>query len=84
EQYNLGVEYDNGEGVRQEKAEAAYWYRKAADQGYASAQYNLGAMYYNGEGVRQDKSEGISWIRKAARQGFELAQSALLQLGETW
>ena len=34
-QYNLGVMYDNGEGVPQDYAEAAKWYRLAAEQGEA-------------------------------------------------
>ena len=42
-QYNLGVLYQQGQGVPQDYAEAVKWYRKAADQGDASAQYNLGS-----------------------------------------
>ena len=44
-QFNLGVMYDNGEGVPQDYAEAVRWYRLAAEQGNASAQFNLGSMY---------------------------------------
>ena len=40
---NLGLMYSQGKGVAQDYATAASWYRKAAEQGYASAQYNLGA-----------------------------------------
>ena len=36
-QYNLGVAYDNGEGVTKSDAEAVKWYRLAADQGNAAA-----------------------------------------------
>ena len=32
-QYNLGVMYANGHGVSQDYAEAAKWYRLAAEQG---------------------------------------------------
>ena len=53
-QYNLGVSYDNGQGVAQDYAAAVSWYRKAADQGNASAQSNLGLMYAKGQGVAQD------------------------------
>ena len=53
-QFNLGVMYDNGQGVLQDYKEAVKWYRLAAEQGYADAQYNLGVMYDNGEGVPQD------------------------------
>ncbi|MGN6876123.1 tetratricopeptide repeat protein, partial [Neisseria sp. P0021.S007] len=53
-QYILGVMYADGEGVRQDYAEALKWYRKAAEQGDARAQSDLGLMYANGQGVRQD------------------------------
>ena len=53
-QFNLGVMYDNGQGVKQDYFKAVEWYQKAAEQGYASAQYNLGVMYAFGQGVKQD------------------------------
>ena len=40
-QYNLGWRYEYGEGVVQDKREAAKWYRKAAKQGYPAAQNKL-------------------------------------------
>ena len=40
-QYNLGWRYEYGEGVVQDKWEAAKWYRKAAVQGYPAAQNKL-------------------------------------------
>ena len=36
--------------------QAVYWYRKAAEHGYAKAQYWLGYMYYWGHGVEQNQS----------------------------
>ena len=42
-QFDLGVIYDNGDGVPQDYAEAVKWYRMAAEQGYATAQFNLGS-----------------------------------------
>ena len=55
-------------------AEALKWYRKAAEQGYASAQHNLGNSYSKGEGVTQDYAEAVKWYRKAAEQGYARAQ----------
>ena len=43
-QYNLGVMYDNGEGVPKDDAEAVKWYQKAADQGNADARSRLKAL----------------------------------------
>ena len=51
--------------------------RKAADQGFASAQFNLGVMYANGQGVPQDYAAAVSWYRKAAEQGHASAQNNL-------
>ena len=40
-QYNLGVMYDFGKGVKQDYFKAKEWYEKAANQGHVVAQYNL-------------------------------------------
>jgi TPR repeat protein len=55
-------------------AEAAKWYRKAAEQGFAPAQANLGRLYYLGVGVPRNLVEAASWRRKAAEQGYAEAQ----------
>ena len=73
-QFNLGLMYDNGQGVCQDYAQAVQWYRKAAEQGYAEAQFNLGVMYANGQGVRQDHAQAVQWFGKAAEQGLANAQ----------
>ena len=58
-------------------AEAAKWYRKAAEQGRPSAQWYLGDMYATGRWVAQDDVEALKWFRKAAEQGHILAQTHL-------
>ena len=72
-QYNLGLMYYNGQGVRQDYAEAVKWYRQAAEQGNAKAQYNLGAMYHNGQGVRRNFHLSKEWFGKACDGGFQEA-----------
>ena len=44
-QVNFGYMLLEGATVPQDYAEAAKWYRKAADQGLADAQNTLGYMY---------------------------------------
>ncbi|HGJ9472111.1 TPA: tetratricopeptide repeat protein [Neisseria gonorrhoeae] len=68
-QFNLGVMYENGQGVRQDYVQAVQWYRKASEQGDAKAQYNLGLMYYDGRGVRQDLALAQQWLGKACQNG---------------
>ena len=58
--------YANERGVPQNDAQAVAWYRKAADQGLATAQYNLGTMYSTGRGVPQNYVEAHKWRNLAA------------------
>ena len=58
--------YDLGLGVPQDAQEALKWYRKAAEQGDASAQLNLGVMYHEGQGVPQDFIRAHMWYNVAA------------------
>lgn len=77
DQFNLGVRFANGQTGRKAPTVAVHWYRKAAKQGYASAQYNLGVCYATGFGVSQDDQLAARWYRKAAQQGHAAAQSNL-------
>jgi len=73
-QVELGRRYDKGEGVVKDHAEAAKWFRKAAEQNLAEAQNSLGLCYLNGEGVAKREMEAVKWFRKAAEQNFAMAQ----------
>ena len=58
-------------------AEAAEYYRKAAEFGNADAELALGWLYENGKGVGRNYSEAVKWYRKAADQGEPVAQGNL-------
>jgi predicted aspartyl protease len=79
-QFNLGVIYENGEGVPKDTELAAQWYRKAAEQGDAAAEYQLGWMYEAGEGVARNDALAAHWYRKAAEQGHADAEFSLASL----
>ncbi|HHX2522660.1 TPA: tetratricopeptide repeat protein, partial [Neisseria subflava] len=68
-QVNLGLMYANGQGVRQDDAQAVQWYRQAAEQGDAQAQGLLGIAYGSGYGVRQDSALAQEWYGKACDNG---------------
>ncbi len=57
--------YYGGRGVPRDRAEAAGWFRRAADHGHAEAQAQLGLMYYYGRGVRADQAEAARWFHHA-------------------
>ena len=67
---SLGACYQNGEGVPKDDTEAVKWYRKAAEQGNATAQYNLGSCYDFGEGVAKDDVIAYMWYNLAAASGY--------------
>ena len=79
-QYNLGVMYSSGKGVKQNYAEAVKWYRKSAEQSDADAQAYLGVMYSNGEGVKRNPSKAKEWFRKACENGYQKACDVLREL----
>ena len=69
-QFNLGVMYAEGQGVKQDDFEAVKWYRQAAEQGYANAQAILGFSYLLGQsGVQVNKSLAKEWFGKACDNG---------------
>jgi uncharacterized protein len=70
----LGVAYSSGQGVTQDDVEAARWFLKAAEHGYAKAEYYVGLTYSEGRGVTQDFAEAARWYRRAADQGYASAQ----------
>jgi TPR repeat protein len=67
-QFVLGFMYQEGKtlGVPQDYAEAAKWYRLAADQGYYAAMHELGFLYFEGKGVPQDYVTAYMWLNLAA------------------
>lgn len=74
-QYEWGEAFFRGElGVARDEAEAAKWFRKAAEQNLAEAQYNLGVCYAKGQGLAKNAVEAVAWYRKAAVQNLAPAQ----------
>jgi TPR repeat protein len=64
-------------GQPKDVKQAAYWYRRAAEQGLAEAQYSLGRLYATGKGVPHDEEQATMWVRSAASQGFPAAEERL-------
>ena len=71
--YNKGLRYYEAKDYNQ----AVYWYRKAAEQGNATAQFNLGVFYASGYGVNKDYYQAVYWYKRAAEQGNMYAQCNL-------
>lgn len=71
-QMSIAGMYSTGNGVEQNFAEAARWYKPAAEQGHPIAQNNLATML-----LCSDPEEAIRWLFPAAEKGIPFAQSML-------
>ncbi|WP_296747158.1 tetratricopeptide repeat protein [Mesorhizobium sp.] len=81
---NLDAAYRLGErhvkGPEPNYAEAATWYRRAAEAGHQPAARALASLYLSGNGVAQDAEEGKRWLRTAAASGSRESQVDLANL----
>ena len=62
---NLGVLYENGQGVQQDFHKAAKLFEKACDDGYSQSCNNLGNLYSKGQSVKQDHLKAAKLWQKA-------------------
>jgi Sel1 repeat/GAF domain len=76
-QYQMGVRYDEGEGVLKDDAQAVQWFQRAADLGNVDAQAHLGAYYWAGRGVPRDLSKAYMWSMIALAGGDDNSKSRL-------
>ena len=65
-QLDLGLKYQDGQGVAKDEGEAIKWITKAAEQGNPMAQLTLGELYLYGRGTPKDETKSIGWLEKAA------------------
>lgn len=80
EQYLLGMMYEHGRGVARDHGQAAEWYLKSAEQGYASAQFALGRQYCGDGELPANWTEAARWMLKAADQGQKPAAQYFMGL----
>lgn len=73
-QFNLGQAYKLGRGVDHvDLAEAASWFRRAADQGHIQASDNLGLVLYE----LGQKGDALPWLEQSASRGEPRTQYVL-------
>lgn len=89
-QTSLGMIYQAGDripsGIEADPAEAANWYRMAAEQDHTDAIWHLAGMLARGIGVEQNDKEALVWLRRGADLGsadciWGLGRSYLKGLG---
>ncbi len=65
-QFNVGVILLNGMAGRRDTAQAALWFRRAAELGLAPAAGALGLLLVKGDGVPRDVAAGLRFLETAA------------------
>jgi hypothetical protein len=63
--------------VQKDTTRAVAWFRRAAENGYPSAQTQLAVHLREGRGVAKNEAEAMTWLRKAADQRYPTAMAAL-------
>ena len=77
-QYELGEAYNNGKGLKEDKDQAAYWYKMAADNGHESACNKLAVIYHD---EKNDYAQSLLYLNKAVELG---SKEAFFNLGYTY
>ena len=72
--YNLGLMYQDGDGVAKNLDEAVKWYTKSADLGYKEAQYTLGALVFQRQIHSISYPQAVTYYEQAAQQGHVKSQ----------
>ncbi len=86
-QYQIGMMFLNGEGMRKNVRQAGRWLQLSADKGHAAAQARLGNMLFESGKVVQGlamltaalenaKSSDVDWIRGMQEHAFAVAGEA--------
>ena len=80
-QSNLGMLYNLGRGVDENKELAYWWFSEAAQRGSIKAINNLAVMYFNGNNyVKQNTAQAIKLFEASATKDPD----AMLTLGEIY
>lgn len=74
EQFERGLKFRHGIGVKKDITEAIRWYKKAAKQGHQEASFNLGVIFSGNKIVPQNNAKALRWLMKSAEQGHRKSQ----------
>ncbi|XP_077087024.1 death ligand signal enhancer isoform X2 [Siphateles boraxobius] len=86
-QFNLGVCYERGRGVRRDHSKAVHYYRRAAVAGHRQAQYRCAKLLLNSRGQQSsetDSEAALNFLHAAADAGLTEAQVYLGVVLSEW
>ena len=74
--------FEDGRGVSKDFIQAAFWYKKSAEQENSIAQYNLAKLYINGYGVQKDFNIAEILLKRSINNGCTEAKKLLDNLNK--
>jgi uncharacterized protein len=72
--YNLGLMYQDGDGVAKNMDEAVKWYTKSAELNYKEAQYMLASLVFQRQIHSISYPQAVTYYEQAAKQGHVKSQ----------
>jgi TPR repeat protein len=69
-EYQLGLMYRDGRGVRADAAQSFHWFQSAALHGNRKAMHSLATCYAEGWGTQKDLVQAARWFARAAALGL--------------
>jgi TPR repeat protein len=82
-EFQLGLRYITGKGLKADPKAGLKWLEKAASQGHSKAMLVIGSLYEDGDketGLTQDFNKAAEWYQKAAAKDLPEAQYQLALL----
>jgi uncharacterized protein len=73
----VGYCYSIGRGAKQDQKAAAYWFKKAAENGCTEGMFNYALISESGEGTRRNTARAFRLYLQAASAGHLQAQTNL-------
>ncbi|RIA94893.1 hypothetical protein C1645_803302 [Glomus cerebriforme] len=61
----IGIFYEKGFGVKENKNKAFEWYMKGSQQNDIRGHYHVGCCYYSGNGVKKNKDKSFEYCQRA-------------------
>ena len=80
--FNVGLMYQNGQGVKQDFVNAKKYFEKACNANEAKSCVGLGVMYGIGEGVKQNLSTAKQYFGKACDLGEQVGCDGYREINE--
>lgn len=82
--FSLGVEYDTGNLIEKDPAQAAKLFKQAAEAGHAHSQWIYGIdLIYGTNGIIKNEQLGVEYIKESAAAKFEGALTTLSEFYDT-